>query len=131
MLLEKLLQVAESEGIQEKQIRNKIQERYAAFVREGRLDNLRILQEATGIEPSEDVVQEGYAAFVREGRLDDLKVLKEATGIEPSLSEDVVQERYAAFVRKGRLGNLQVLKEATGIEPSEDVYKILISQIMK
>ncbi len=94
MPLEDILNVAESFGLDREELGRKIQERYAVCVKERRFDELRRLQEITGIKPelSENVVQEAYATCVKEERFDELRSLQEITGIKPS------EEIYRAFI---------------------------------
>ena len=116
-MLEKLLEYGESHGIGREDLIGLIQNKYRTCIGLRRLDMLKVLEDITGVKPSEEIVQEGIREYVVNGWMIFLESLIEKTGIQPQLSEDIVQRSYTNLVVNGRIDYLKRLMEITGIEP--------------
>ncbi len=117
-----------------------VQKRYKSLILPDS-DTYQILREATGIEPSEDVVQvvqERYKEMLEYGYLPNLSKLDaliKATGVGiEALLEDDVQKAYNRYVKGYCLYCYKMLKELSGMKPelSEDVvqegFKICVDE---
>ncbi len=118
MDLEKLVQIADSQGISVDQLIRQTRESYARFIGKKDMVRLKSLRKSTGIDPSDDLVQEVYGAYLSKGWIGLLKSLYNATGIRPSLPEEDVQQWYATYLDKRQLDKLKSLHDVTDVRPS-------------
>ena len=116
MLLEEILEVAKSKGLNKEEIDQLINKKLISFIKERRFGDLKYLIEIKGINPKlpKDFVQEAYAYCLENEHISELESLQKITGIK--LLESTVHEAYAfcwennLFSRLGRLYQLKGIK---------------------
>jgi hypothetical protein len=91
---------------------------YEAKAEEGRVDLLKNLKQATGIEIPEHIAQRAYQVIIEHGWCERLGELREVTGVKPNIPEEVVQNGYQYCVRALWVEELSRLEEFTGIPPN-------------
>lgn len=108
--------------------------------------NIKRIQDATGIKPSDAVIQGAYEIMIISGvwHLGYMESLQKMTGVKPVFKEEVVQRGYKALVERCdgyNVAGAKKLQEMTGIDPiideetaqkvSEDLTWFLDSQNLK
>lgn len=124
MILENILNVAESMGFEKEEIVIKVQNKYENLIKMGEVRQLEELYNLTGISPefSEEAVQEGYAACVKDVmKFRNISWIKDKTNID--ISENLIQNIYEIFLKEDRFHNLEELIRVTGAHPKESLIQ--------
>ncbi len=117
MSLQKLIAIAESQGISGSDIIARVHQRIAHEFQKGYYPNIVAICHLTGVSPTDEAIQAHLADLVDTEMYFKFSDVKKLTGQSPP--ESMVQSAYALCLEEGNLERVRTLRQTTGIQPSD------------